>query len=241
MENSIYLGLSRQMTLRTNMDIIANNVANMNTLGYRGQNLVFKEFISDPRGADDELSFVNAQSQYQISTPGSVQITGNSLDVALVGPGYMGVQASDGQIAYSRAGNLQMGADGRLVNSAGLPIADAGGSSITIPSGSTEIKIDNKGFVSNQDGQIGQIMIVEFENIQKLEPIGNGLYKTDAATTPAEKTVIKQGQLENSNVKPVIEMTRMIDTLRSFQSVQKVLETENDRLRGAIQKLTGNK
>ena len=239
MENSIYLGLSRQMTLRTNMDIIANNVANMNTPGYRAQNLVFREFLSDPRGTDDELSFVYDEQQYQVTDPGPIKVTGNALDVAMLGPGYFGVQAPDGEVAYSRAGNLQMAADGTLVNAAGLPVADAGGAPIVIPEGSTEIKIDEKGFISNQDGQLGQIMIVEFENLQELEPIGNGLYKTDAATTPPTETKMKQGQLENSNVKPIIEMTRMIETLRTFQSVQKVLETENDRLRSAIQKLTG--
>ncbi len=238
MENSIYLGLSRQMTLRTNMDIIANNVANTNTPGFRAQNLVFEEFISDPRGADDAMSFVQDQSQYQLTDPGPVKVTGNALDVALIGPGYMGVQAPDGQVAYSRAGHLQMSADGTLVTSAGLPVADAGGATITVPASSTEIKIDDQGFVSNQDGQVGQIMIVEVENVQALEPIGNGLYKTDAATTPATETTMKQGQLEGSNVKAVIEMTRMIETLRSYQSIQQVLQTENDRLRGAIQKLT---
>ena len=167
MENSIYLGLSRQMTLRTNMEIIANNVANSNTSGYRAQNLVFEEFISDPRGNMDELSFVHDQSQYQITDPGPIKVTGNALDVALVGPGYMGAVAPDGQVAYTRAGELQIASDGSLVNAAGLPVAGAGGSTISIPEGSTEIKIDDNGFVSNQDGQIGQIMIVEFENIRR--------------------------------------------------------------------------
>lgn len=238
MENSIYLGLSRQMTLRTNMEIVANNVANMNTPGFRGQNLIFSEFISDPKGADDPLSFVFDRGQYQITDPGPVQFTGNSLDIALEGPGFIGVQSPGGEIAYTRAGNFEMAPDGALITAAGFPVADAGGATITVPAGSTEIKIDDNGFVSNQDGQIGQIMIVEFENIQQLNPMGNNLYETDAATAPPEDTVVKQGHLEGSNVKPVVEMTRMIDTLRSFQSLQKVLQTENERLRDAIEQLT---
>lgn len=238
MENSIYLGLSRQVVLRDNMDIIANNVANMNTPGFRGQNLLFKEYISDPRGADDPLSFVIDQGQYQVTDPGPLQMTENPLNIAVVGPGFIGVQAPDGKTAYTRAGNFEVGNGGALVTSAGLPVVNSGGSPISIPAGSTEIKIDEKGIISNQDGPIDQIMLAEFNNIQQLDPMGNNLYRTNAPVIPADNTRVRQGFIEGSNVQPVIEMTRMMDTLRSFQSVQQVLQTENDRLRGAIQKLT---
>ncbi len=239
MENSIYIALSKQMALRSNMNMVSNNIANMNTTGYRGQNMMFEEFISDPRGSDDELSFVLNKGQYQSAAPGAVKYTGNPLDVAVSGPGYMGVQGPGGEVMYSRAGDFQMDAGGVLTNSNGRPVASAGGASITIPQGSTEIKIDERGFVSNQDGQLGQLMLVEFENIQALEPVGNNLYKTEAAGQPATNSRIKQGHLEGSNVNSLTEMTKMIDTLRTYQSVQNVLKTENDRLRGAIQKLTG--
>ena len=238
MENSIYLGLSRQMTLRTNMDIIANNVANINTPGYRGQNLLFHEYISDPRGADDPLSFVYDEGQYQVTDPGPIKFTGNQLDMALAGPGFMGIVGPGGEIAYTRGGNFQLDAGGNIVTASGHALADAGGAAITVPPGTTKIAVDKNGNVSTQDGAIGQIMVVEFENIQELEALGHNLYRTDAATIPPENTTVNQGQLEGSNVKPVVEMTRMIDTLRSFQSVQNVLQTENERLRNAIQTLT---
>ncbi|HRQ61733.1 MAG TPA: flagellar hook-basal body complex protein, partial [Alphaproteobacteria bacterium] len=89
MENSIYLGLSRQMVLRTNMNIVANNVANMNTPGYRGQNTLFEEYVSDPRGSDDPLSFVYDYGQYEDTKQGPLSATSNPLDVALNGPGFM--------------------------------------------------------------------------------------------------------------------------------------------------------
>lgn len=243
MENSIYLGLSRQMTLRTNMDIIANNVANMNTPGYRGQNLIFREYLSEHRrtgevDTDDPLSFVYDQGQYEITTPGPVSFTGNPLDVSVIGPGFMGVQGPGGKTAYTRAGDFQMGTGGTLLTSAGFPVADQGGSPITIPEDGGPISIDDKGVISNGDGEIGQIMIVEFDNTQKLEAIGNNLYVTDAPGKPATNSTLKQAQLEGSNIKPVIEMTRMIDTLRSYQSVNNVLQSENERLRTAIQRLT---
>ncbi len=240
MENSIYLGLSRQVTLQRNMNIIANNVANMSTPGFRGQNLMFHEFISDPRGNEDPLSFVYDEGQYQLTAPGSVENTGRSLDVALDGPGFFGVQGPAGEIMYTRAGNFSKAADGTLVTQAGFPVAGAGGGNIVIPDGSIEVNIDQTGFVSNQDGQLGQIMVSEFENLQTLDPYGENMYRTTAAPGNPDNTRTMQGQVESSNVKPVVEMTRMIETLRSFQNLQNMMQSENERLRNAIQKLTEN-
>ena len=240
MENSIYLGLSRQVTLRTNMDIIANNVANMNTTGYRGQNTLFTEYLSDPRGQDDPMSFVNDKGQYQITEPGSLRQTGSQLDVAVVGPGFIGVQAPGGDIEYTRDGNFSISPDGTLVTQAGFPVASLGGGNITIPEGSQEVAIDDRGNVSNQDGQLGQIGIFEFDNVQELEQRGNNLYQiVGGEALPATESRVKQGYLEGSNVKPVVEMSRMIETLREYQSLQNVMEKENERLRSAIQKLSG--
>ncbi|MCF8496360.1 MAG: flagellar basal-body rod protein FlgF [Alphaproteobacteria bacterium] len=237
MENGIYLGLSRQLTLRTNMDLIANNLANMNTPGFRGQNLLFVEYIDQPRGGDP-LSFSYDKGQYELTAPGSMSFTENPLDVAIAGPGFFGVQAPGGVTAYTRGGDFQRSADGMLVTSAGYPVAGQGGGAITIPQGSLEISIDEAGVVSTQDGQIGQLMVVEFDDLQELEPMGNNLYKAPSPGRPATESHVRQGQLEGSNVTPVVEMTRMIDTLRSFQSLQQILQSENDRLRTAIQKLT---
>lgn len=239
MENSIYLGLSRQMALQTNMDIIANNVANINTPGFRGQNLLFHEYISDPAGAaQDPLSFVYDDGQYEVTAPGPVKFTGDPLNIAMDGPGFIGVIGPGGQPTFTRAGNFQLDAKGTLITASGYPVSSNGGGPIIVPAGSTEIKIDEKGFVSNQNGQLSQIKIAEFENIQSLEALGNNLYKTDAAEKPAEKTRVKQGLLEGSNVQPIVEMTRMIDTLRSFQNVQNILQSENDRMRTTIRQLT---
>lgn len=237
MENSIYLGLSRQMVLRTNMDIVANNIANMNTSGFRGQNPVFEEYISDPRYNDDPLSFVHDYGQYQLTTPGSIEQTGNPLNIALNGPGFIGIEMPGGDTGYTRDGNFHKREDGTLVTSAGYPVLGQGGP-ILIPANATEVSIDERGVVSDQNGSIGQIQVVEFENEQILEPVGNNLYVTEGQGIPAEKTRVAQGFLEGSNVNAVVEMTRMIEISRDFQSMQRVLETEHERLRGAIQSLT---
>jgi len=237
MENSIYLALSRQMTLQTNMDIVANNVANMNTNGFRAQNIAFEEYISDPGHGDDPLSFSYDYGEYQNTAPGSQQQTGNPYNVALNGPGFMGIQSPTGETVYTRDGNFQRAADGKLVTSAGYPVMGQGGA-ITIPDNSIEINIDQRGVVSNQDGELGQLMVVEFDNVQMLEAMGNNVYHSPDAGTPSIKTTVAQGFLEGSNVKPVVEITRMIEILRNFQSTQRILQTEHDRLRSAIQALT---
>lgn len=240
MENSIYLGLSRQVTLQTNMDIIAQNVANMNTTGYRGQNTLFQEYLSKPRGYDDPLSFVNDEGQYQITAPGPMRQTGSSLDIAVIGDGFIGVQAPSGDVEYTRDGNFLIDANGTLVTQAGFPVASSGGGNITIPPGSEVIKIDDKGNIFNEDGALGQIGVFEFENVQQLEQRGNNLYAmVGGDANPATESRVQQGYLEGSNIKPVVEMTRMIDTLREYQTVSRVMERENERLRSAIQKLTG--
>ncbi len=237
MENSIYLGLSRQVVLKTNMDIVANNIANMNTTGFREQTPLFEEFLSDPRYNDDELSFVQTYGQYQNTTPGALESTENPFHVALKGKGFMGVQMPGGETGYTRDGNFQKSGDGTLVNSAGFPVMGQGGP-IVVPNNSTEISIDEKGIMSDQNGSFAQLQIVEFDNVQELEAVGNNLFKSTGASRPAQETVAVQGFLERSNVNSVVEMTNMIEILREFQSTQKLLETEHERLRSAVQKLT---
>lgn len=237
MENSIYIGLSKQVTLRANMDIVSNNIANMNTSGYRAQNMLFEEYISDPRYGDDPLSLVYDYGQYQNVDQGTMSQTGNDLNVALEGPGFMAVQMLGGDTGYTRDGNFQRTADGTLVNSSGLPILGNGGP-ITIPADAVEISIDERGVISTQNGQVGQLQIVEFDNVQELEPVGNNLYRTDGAAIPSTNTRVSQGFLEGSNVNPIVETTRMIEILREFQSLSRVLDGEHERLRDAISKLT---
>lgn len=237
MENSIYVGLSGQVALEAKMNIIANNVANVSTPGYRAQNAVFKEFISDQRRMKEDVSLVFDYGQYQVTDPGPIKLTGNALDVALVGPGFLGIQTPEG-VQYTRAGNFSINPLGELVNARGMKVADQGGGTISIPAEAEYITIDEKGVVSTEDGAIGSLMVAEFKDYQKLEPAGNGLYQSDEKPAPAAETRVLQGKLEGSNVQAVLEMTRMIDVLREYQSVQRVMQNEHDRQNTMIQRLS---
>lgn len=236
MENSLYIGLSKQVALRSDMNIIANNVANVNTPGFRGQNMIFSEFVEDPRYMEEDISMVMDYGQYQMTDPGSLKETGAPLDIALVGNGFLGIQTPEG-IQYTRAGNLTMDAEGVVRNARGLPVADQGGGDIVIPTNAKEIRIDQKGVISTDQGQVGQLLVSEFNNYQRLNPQGNGLYATDEPPLENEKTVIKQGYVEGSNVQAVVEMTRMIDVLREYQMVQNIMQSEHERLRSSAQRL----
>lgn len=236
MENSLYVGLSKQVVLRENMDIIAHNVANVNTPGYRAQNMVFSEYVEDPRHMREDISLVLDYGQYQLTDEGSLKQSGNALDIALVGKGFLGIETPGG-VHYTRAGNLGIDAEGILRNARGQAVASEGGGEITIPRNAKEVVIDQKGVITTEQGRVGQLMIREFDNYQKLDPQGNGLYKTEEEGRPAEKTVVKQGYIEGSNVQSVVEMTRMIDVLREYQAVQNMMQSEHERLRSAAQKL----
>ncbi|MCB9964357.1 MAG: flagellar basal-body rod protein FlgF [Rhodospirillales bacterium] len=237
MENSLYVALSRQVGLDEKMAIVANNIANINTPGYRAQNMVFSEFLADPKGLKDPLSEVLDYGQYQSTAPGAIRTTENPLDVALDGPGYMGIQTAEGP-AYSRNGRLSLNVNRELVNAAGLPVMDEGGNAISVPADAKEIIIAEDGSVSSQNGVIGKIKIVTFANEQDMEAKGNGVYITAQAEQPAENTRIIQGAYEESNVQAVLEMTRMIETSRAFQGTQNMLQSEHDRQRTMIQRLT---
>lgn len=235
MENSLYVGISRQMVLRNAMDMVANNVANMSTPGYRTQNPVFKEYISEPKGDREKLSMVYDYGQWQTTAPGSVTFTGGTYDVALSGPGFMGVTTPSGEMMYTRAGNFSTNAQNQLVTSAGYLVAGNGGA-ITIPADARDVKITNDGDVVADGNTVGRITVMEFDNLQQLKPEGNGLYSSSAGR-PATETTMRQGMVEGSNVSPVMEMTRMIEILRDFQSTQKMINNEDERQRSAIQKL----
>ncbi len=238
MENSLTIALSRQSVLARQMDVIATNLANLETAGFKAENMIFSEHL-EKTAEGEVLSLVHDVSFVRDLSEGPMVGTQSSLDMAIHGEGYFVVGTDEGE-RYTRHGVFQLDSSGQIVTTNGDPLFNSGGSPITIPPDASSITITRDGTISADAQEIGQIKVVSFENPQALSKIGNGLYEAvDQTPTADSDSEILQGMVENSNVKGVVEMTRMIDTVRSYQAATKLADTEHQRILDAIDALVG--
>lgn len=244
MENTIYAGLSRQMVLGKQMSVIANNMANVNTPAFKLNSLLQVENVRRPDNPTlagmAPLSMAASQAVVRDTSQGSLTQTSNPLDIALQGDGYLSVASPAGP-RYTRNGHLALSLDRQLVDVNGLPVLDAGGAPITIPEDAGQLAIAKDGTISGANGQIGRIGIVSFTDQFAMVPMGGGLHSTNELPQEATDTAVIQGSLEKSNVQAILEMTRMIEVSRSYQSIANFLKDEQERQRTAIDKLSGNR
>ncbi len=240
MENISYVGLSHQVALKQQMELVANNIANMSTPGYKSQNVLFQEFLveSDRKNEDKgQLSQVLDRATYRSTLQGPLSQTSNPLDLALNGNGYFEIDTPGG-LRYTRAGNFALNDLGEVVNAKGHNLLSMDGQPIVIPQGAASITVDAKGFISTEQGPIAQIKTVAFENEQAMIETGDGLYKSgNNREIPTEDLTVSQGALEGSNVNGVLEMTKMIEILRTYQSAQRLMQNDHDRQRSTIKTL----
>ncbi len=240
MENISYVGLSHQTALKKQLDVTANNIANMSTPGFKGQEVLFNEYLITPNNDQkDELSMVMDYATFRDTQQGTLQQTGNPLDIALQGDGYFVIE-TDEDDNYTRAGNFSLNNEGEVVTQTGRIVKSSDGGAIIIPAGDTNISIDKKGFVSTREsGAIGQLKVVRFDSEQELLLMGNGLYASKTQEPlDADETQVIQNMLEGSNIQPITEMNSMIEVLRSYQSVQNMLQKDHERQRSTISRLT---
>ena len=236
MENSIYVAMSRQMALQRQLDVTSNNIANMNTTGYKNQRMLFTEYLEKP-GLHEKVSFVQDRAVVRDLSNGPMTQTGNPLDLALTGQGYFTVDTASAP-RYTRAGNFRINHKRQLVDAGGLPVLSNNGQPITLPAGTSDVKVSGDGTVSTELGPVAKLNIVTFKTEQLMTEVGNGLYVTDEQPQPAPvETKVAQGLLEGSNVKPVVEMTQMIDIQRQYMSAQKMMDNEHERIRTMLQRL----
>jgi len=235
MNDASQIALSAQIALLRRTDIIANNIANMSTNGYKGEQLVFSEYLN--RTNDGGIgSYVNPVGTVRNMSQGPITQTGNSLDVAIEGEGFIAVQTPSGT-RYTRNGHFQLDAQGELVTTQGNPILGASGAPIVVPNDSGTITIGYDGTVITKQGNAGQIQLASFQNPQALEPTGSDLYNaTELPGTPTS-TKLVQGALEQSNVQPIIEMTQLIETERAVGYAKDMSTTEANRISNAIDHL----
>lgn len=238
METPWLIAISRQAALQRDMDVVANNIANINTPGYKAERMMFSEYLVRPQ-KNVPLSFVQDKGMMRDLREGPLTKTGNPLDLALMGDGYFMVETENGQ-RFTRSGRFQLDADGRIINQLGQPVLSAAGQPVVIPPGSDNITIAPDGSVSAGTDIVGTIGIVAFDNPRMMKREANNLYAMDEAPKPAPRTRLMQGMLEESNVNAVQEMTNMIEVNRTYAANQRVLQDEHDRIRRAIGQIVGN-
>ena len=230
MENALLVGLSRQMALSHELDIVANNIANIDTTGFKADKAAFSEYLmpgaADQKftGSDRRVSFVQDRATWIDLSPGSIQHTGDPLNVALDGKGYLVVQTPRGQ-RYTRNGALSTNATGQLVTSEGYQVLGDGGP-IALQTGDHDISISANGIItvregsSTADSQRGKLQIVGFDQPQLLQ-------KDSSSTFMAP-----------NGVNAVAEMARMIQISRSYQDIAAILQQQGDQRRNALQQLS---
>jgi flagellar basal-body rod protein FlgF len=235
METPLIVALSRQMSVVDQMDVIANNIANMSTGAYKAERVMFKDYIARTESGDSVV-FPQQSGIHRIYNPGSIERTSNPLDIALRGDGYMVVQTPNGP-RYTRNGHLSLDAQGQLVSPQGYPVLDSGDKPIVIDTGVKDVTIAKDGSIEADDRKLGKLKMVTFGNPQGLVRQGNSLYKTEEAPKPSTEIEVLQGHVEGSNVEPVLEITRFMKVSGFYQSTKKIIDEEHDRQRRAIQQL----
>ena len=243
MDNTSYVALSRQNALQKQMDVIANNMANLNTVGFKAEEMMVAEADvktkSDTTPFGRQVAFVRNQGTVRDTKEGSLQKTGAPLDVAIHGNGYFNLD-SPGGARYTRAGHFRLDENGMIVSGEGYPVLQANGTPIIVAPNEAQINIANDGTVSTENGQIGQMRIVNFANEQDLKKAGDGTYITNATANTVARPYLTQGMLEDSNVEAISQMTAMLQVQRNYQSIQNILDNEQDRIVKAMPILSGS-
>ncbi|QPC85388.1 flagellar basal-body rod protein FlgG [Mesorhizobium sp. NBSH29] len=238
---------------QTNLEVIANNIANINTTGFKRARAEFTDLLYQterlqgvpnranqaivPEGASVGLG-VKTSAIRNVHMQGSLTSTGNKFDLALTGTGWFQIEGADGETLYSRAGAFNTNATGQLVTIDGQSVVPA----INVPAEATEVIVNKSGQVfARIDGQadlqdLGQLTLASFANEAGLAPLGDNLFKETAASGPANVGVpgdpgfatIQQGYLENSNVDPVKEITELISAQRAYEMNSKVIQAADE-------------
>lgn len=245
MENTSYIALSGQMALWRKMDSVANNLANMNTQGYQNEQLVFSDYLIGSRNTSSrlkqELAYTQDIGAYRDLSVGPITETGNPLDLAIEGEGYFELDDPAGPI-YTRAGRFTLNSDGMIVAMSGHTLMGENGQPLILAPNEKNLTITGDGSVSTENGLVGKVHVVKFADPLKMRKIGSGYLEAgDQEAETIARPQLRQGMIEGSNVNPIVEITRMINVQRAYDSANTLLERENDRMKRAYEALSGAK
>ena len=234
MDASGYVTLSRQSGLLAQMDIIANNIANTSTTGFRREGMVFSEYLK-AAGEAPSLSIGFGNTRVVDQTQGGLSQTGGSFDLAIEGDGFFLIDTPQGQ-QLTRSGSFTPGADGTLVTADGHNVLDAGGSAIFVPTNARNVTVSQDGTLSSDGVPLSQIGLWKPTDPMSLRHEA-GTRFSSSGVEAAEGAHILQGYLEESNVDPLQEVASMIAVQRAYEMGQNFLDREDDRARNVISTL----
>ncbi|EDP57904.1 flagellar basal-body rod protein FlgG [Vibrio sp. AND4] len=261
MHSALWVSKTGMAAQDTKMTAISNNLANVNTVGFKRDRVVFEDlFYSIQRQPGAQVDQVNelpsgvqlgsgvrVVGTQKVFTQGNTQNTTQELDLAVMGQGFFQIENSDGQIMYTRNGQFHINSEGLMVNSQGLPLEPQ----IQIPDDAISFSVGVDGTVTTTSAddpnpqQLGQISLAKFINPAGLEAVGGNLFRETAASGSADELIagedgagsIKQGALEGSNVQVVEEMVDMITTQRAYEMNAKVVSAADDMLKFVAQSM----
>lgn len=235
MDNAGYTSLTRQSGLVKELQVLANNIANSATSGFRSEGVVFSEFVQRVDNAPS-VSMGAANSRTTSMAQGALTQTGGQFDVAIEGDGFFLVQTPAGE-RLTRSGAFALSAAGDLVTNDGFNVLDAGGAPLFIPPDAASISISSDGTMSADGRLIGQLGVVLPTDPSDLQREDGVMFRTNAGFQPDDTSRVVQGFVEGSNVNPVSEIARLVEVQRAYEMGQSFLEAENERIRAVIQAL----
>ena len=241
MENATYIGLSRQMTLRRELDIVANNIANADTTGFKVEQLLVGEEIG-ARARNDNVrpgvSFVLDNGVGRNFGQGPLRQTSRPLDFAIEGEGtFFKLKDGSGE-AYTRDGAFTLDPEGRLTTQGGVPVLGDGGEIMLNPA-LGEIAVAADGTISQNGRPAGKLSVVRFDALGAIEKSGDGLYRnaSNAVAVDATDAQIRQGMLEGSNVNSILEITNLIEVSRAYETITRMIEQTTELSKRAVERL----
>jgi flagellar basal-body rod protein FlgF len=232
---------SRLIAQQRALDVVADNLANANTPGFKTERVQFSDWLSKqssgttPPGGSP-IAYSQDRATWREQQAGAISHTGNPFDVAVTGNGYFTVNTPRGP-RLTRDGRFELLPSGTVADTAGDAVLDSNGQPIQLAPTDTTITIAGDGTVSSQNGQLGKIGVVQPTDPMLLSAEGNTLFASGSTTAPVTSPALEQGAIEESNVQPVLEMTRMMDGQRQFEFLAQFVQAESDRQQNSIDKL----
>jgi flagellar basal-body rod protein FlgF len=217
------------------MQIVANNIANASTSGFRREGMVFSEHVKRLEDGPS-LSMANGNARHVDLSQAGLSRTGGTFDFAIKGDGFFQIETPNG-LRLSRAGSFAPNADGELVTPDGFRVMDEGGGAVFIPPDAAQISLAQDGTLSADGEPLTRLGLWQPADPQQLIHEGGTLFASPGGLEPAEGGVLMQGFVEESNVNPIAEVSRMIEVQRAYEMGQGLLDREDDRVRNVIRTL----